>query len=65
MIMARIVSIACDNWDTPAKCFATIETNETSVREARKVAGKRGWRRRNGRDLCPRCAAIETQAVGA
>ena len=49
MAMRRLFTIVCDI------CFTERDDVGTYSAEVREEAQSEGWRRRKGKDVCPRC----------
>jgi len=49
MGIMKQIQVTCD------ECDSECDSTEYTVARARKGARKDGWKRRNGRDICPNC----------
>jgi hypothetical protein len=55
MGIMKQIQVTCD------ECGSECDSTEYTVAQARMGAREDGWKRRNGRDICPNCQ--EEQAI--
>ncbi len=56
MTMQRMFAVKCD----VPQCYEVYDGAEWYASEARRVAKEDGWKRRNGKDICPKHVDIDS-----
>ena len=65
MSTARYVTVLCDLGIVPGVlngCEVESGWPCWTAREARRRASEHGWKHRDGKDICPKCAAVVNRA---
>lgn len=63
MSFTREVTLWCDAPEGDGRCIQWTQANPPAIRsvtDSRRDAQQRGWRYRNGKDLCPYHAGTES-----